>query len=125
MDERKAKVLTENALKFLKLKNTTVHVFVINEKAMKFLNRRFLGKRTATNVLSFEEPKGFPAAEGKICLGEVYLCPSYIKRKGEDIRFMAFHGILHLLGYNHETKGDRMKMHESETKFLAWLENKS
>ena len=125
MDEREIKILTEAALRFLKLKKTSADVFLVSEKSMKLLNRRFLGKRNPTNVLSFEEPKGFPSRKGWKHLGEVYLCPSYIKRKGEDIRFMAFHGILHLLGYNHETKGDRMKMRESETKFLAWLENKS
>ncbi|MBI2592733.1 MAG: rRNA maturation RNase YbeY [Candidatus Colwellbacteria bacterium] len=125
MSERDLRVLTKRALRFLKLKKTSVDVFLVSEKSMKFLSRRFLGKRTPTNVLSFEEPNGFPSRKGWKHLGEVYLCPSYIKRKGEDIKFMVFHGILHLLGYNHETKGDRMRMQKREMEFLSWLGSKS
>lgn len=125
MNEREARVLAKKALKFLKLKNTAIQIFLIDEKSMKFLNSHFLGKKTGTNVLSFPEPKNFPKMAPLKYLGEVYLCPSYIKRKKEDIRYMLIHGILHLTGYNHGTKGDRMRMQRRETKFLSWLGSKS
>ena len=83
---------------------------------------RFMKK----NVLAFPAPEGFPhpdIAGGKF-LGEIYLNPFYIKRKGEDLLFMLIHGYLHLLGYDHIKKGDRMAMERRERSLLALLRGK-
>lgn len=72
------------------------------------------------NVLSYEAPAHFsrPDVRGK-ALGEIYLNPSYIAHHGEDFDLMLVHGFLHLLGYDHKTERDRMKMEKRERVLLA------
>ena len=92
-----------------------VALFLLPSSAMHRLNRRWHGMDRATNVLSFPEPRGFvhpPRAQKPV--GEIYLCPSYIKARGQDMRFMIVHGILHLLGYDHIRRQDRARMERAE-----------
>jgi probable rRNA maturation factor len=74
------------------------------------------------NVLSFPTPKNFPRPDikGKI-LGEIYLNPLYIKKNKESLERMLIHGVLHLLGYDHKKKKDRIKMEKKETKLIKLL----
>lgn len=74
------------------------------------------------NVLSYEAPKHFPRPDvsGK-ALGEIYLNPKYISEHGEDFDLMLVHGFLHLLGYDHATERDRMKMEKREDVLLRRL----
>lgn len=78
------------------------------------------------NVLSYEAPKKFsrPDVSAKP-LGEIYLNPSYIAAHGEDVNLMLAHGFLHLLGYDHKRKGDRMKMEKKEDELLAQFKRRS
>src|SRR3989344_8708624 len=92
-----------------------IEVFLIDAKRMKRLNRQFLKKNQSTNVLSFLKPKNFPGTK----LGEVYLDPIYIAAHKEDLGYMLIHGILHVLGYDHVRKGDRIKMENKERKLLG------
>ncbi|MDP2704739.1 MAG: rRNA maturation RNase YbeY [bacterium] len=101
-------------------KDAEVDVYLIDEKKMRELNKKFRRHDTSTNVLSFEEPKGFPCPErhakrGGVKLGEIYLAPDYIERKEENIGHLVIHGILHLLGYTHEGVRDRIEMEKKET----------
>ncbi len=121
---REAKELelkAQKALKFLGRKNSAVSIFFVSDKFMRELVRQFLGKNSSTNVLSFPSPK-FPQVGKAEYLGEIYLNLSYITRHREDKKFMFVHGLLHLLGYNHKAKGDRIEMEHLEKRLLAWLE---
>ena len=75
-----------------------------------------------TDVLSFPAPKDFPRPDvnGEF-LGEIYLNPEYIKKAREDVFFMLTHGFLHLLGYNHKKRNDRIKMENKEKQLFAKL----
>lgn len=92
----------------------SVEVYLINGRRMRRLNRMFRKKDKSTNVLSFRKPKGFPGKE----LGEVYLDPAYIRNHKEDPDLMLVHGVLHILGYDHEKKSDRIKMEKREAELL-------
>ncbi len=103
-----------------------VALFLLPPAAMRRINRQWHHADRATNVLSFPEPRGFvhPPRVQK-ALGEIYLCPPYIKKHGQDIGFMVVHGILHLLGYDHMTLGDRARMERMERRMcrsigVAW-----
>lgn len=81
---------------------------------------RFMNK----NVLSFPAPKGFPRPDvkkGSKALGEIYLNPEYIEKNGENLVFMLIHGFLHLLGYDHKRKNDRIIMEKKEQQLLKKL----
>ena len=73
--------------------------------------------RDGFNVLSYPHSL-FPGPYRKKMLGIVYLDLDYIERRGEDAVFMLLHGILHLLGYGHVRKNDRIRMERQERRLL-------
>ena len=107
--------------------NAHLDVFLVSKRKMSAINRTHRGKNHSTNVLAFEPPCNFPvSSDPEIELGEIYLCPGHIKKHKEDIYHMLLHGILHLAGFNHENKSDRIKMEKTEEDLTAkWLSNKS
>lgn len=88
-------------LKLLKAK--TVTLVFLDPPQMKKINKQFRGKNKPTDVLSF-----FSAEEDSI--GEILFCPDVLKKQAKDqshsfeneFLYMLIHGLLHLLGYDHE-----------------------
>ena len=113
---KSAYILRKLARKLMKLldQKGTIEVYLIDSRRMRNLNKLFRKKNVSTNVLSFQKPKNFPGKE----LGEVYLDPVYIAAHKEDFALMLVHGVLHILGYDHETKSDRIKMEYKEAQLL-------
>lgn len=98
------KILTTKKLRNknrLKAKELTVVFLTAFE--MKKINFQFRKKNKATDVLSF--PVGDPD-----CIGELLMCPTVLLRQAEnfghsyeqELLTMFVHGLLHLLGYDHE-----------------------
>jgi len=113
-------------LETLDKEKTSVEIYLVGDKKMRSINRKHRGKDSSTNVLAFEMPAEFPNVNSDtLTLGEVYISPTYIQKHNEDINYMLLHGMLHLLGFNHENKSDRIKMEKIEEKFTKWLNNKS
>ncbi|MBI3045923.1 MAG: rRNA maturation RNase YbeY [Candidatus Harrisonbacteria bacterium] len=98
-------------------KKGTIEIYLIGSRRMKMLNKKFRGQDKATNVLSFQKPKGFPGTK----LGEVYLDTWYIRKHKESLELMLAHGVLHILGYDHEKRSDRIKMEKKERQLLSKL----
>ena len=112
--------------KILKKKNVSVEVYLAGNQKMRFLNKKFRRKDKSTDVLSFEEPKGFIYPKSKFKpIGEVYINVSSVKYQMSDIRCqmssLLIHGLLHLFGYNHKKKNDRIKMEKKERQILCSL----
>ncbi|MEK7549204.1 MAG: rRNA maturation RNAse YbeY [Patescibacteria group bacterium] len=96
-------------LKILKKKNLEVEIYLANNRMMRRLNKEFRGKDKTTTVLSFEEPQNFILPSSKFRkIGEIYLNISDVSRQ------LLVHGLLHLLGYDHKRKNDRIKMEKLE-----------
>lgn len=83
----------------------------VSDKKMQQINSQYRGKNKVTDVLSFEGEAGD--------LGELLLAPSQIERQAgehgfsfqQELAYMFIHGVLHLLGYDHESsKADELKM---------------
>lgn len=114
--KKEALVRIKKLQKILKQKGE-IEIYLVGNNRMKELNKQFLEKDRSTNVLSFAKPEDFPGSK----LGEVYLDPVYIKEKKEDFSLMLIHGILHILGYDHKKKSDRIKMEKKEQSLLEFL----
>lgn len=95
-----------------------VEVFLISDARMRFLNTKFRGKNTSTDILSFEYPREFPDAGSFKPLGEIYLNLSRIE-SGEKLLMLLTHGTLHLLGFVHGARGTREKMERAEGEVLS------
>ncbi len=99
--------------KILGLGDKYLEVYLVSDAFMK------------KNVLSFEASKDFPHPETKKYqpLGEIYLNPKYIQENNEDLTYMLVHGLLHLLGYDHKNKSDRMKMEAEEQRLCRAIKS--
>lgn len=91
------------------------------------LNRRYRGRDYATNVLSF--PAEFPSGVDLALLGDLVICAPVVAREaaeqGKPLRdhyaHLTIHGLLHLLGHDHDNAADAARMEKLEIRILAHL----
>lgn len=91
------------------------------------LNRTWRDRDYATNVLSF--PSAAPTDAPQEWLGDIVLCAPVIAREARTQRkrtrdhyaHMTVHGVLHLLGFDHERATDARAMERLERRILADL----
>lgn len=126
--EKKIKIAGLKILKNLKQDGVQAEIYLAGNQEMKFLNKKFRGKDKAADVLSFNEPKNFISPPSKFKkIGEVYLNMTNDQRPTTNdsrellvvSRRLLTHGLLHLLGYIHKKKNDRIKMEKIEQKLLG------
>jgi len=85
------------------------------------LNHEYRGRDKSTNVLSFD---GAPAALGDVVLAlETIAAEAEAQGKplADHVAHLVVHGVLHLLGYDHETQGQARSMERLEIEILAGL----
>jgi probable rRNA maturation factor len=89
-------------------------VSLVSMEEMADLQRRYLGDAEPTDVLSFTMDE-----EG--LLGDVVICPAVAERQRTDLaaelRLLLVHGILHLLGYDHDAEEERGAMWERQERY--------
>ena len=108
-----------------------VDITLTDDAAQRTLNRTWRGKDAPTNVLSFPAADpAMPAPPGApLLLGDVVLAYETVRREAADqkkpfedhLRHLVVHGVLHLLGYNHEDEADAAAMEAQEIAILAEL----
>ena len=76
-----------------------IGVSLVDRKEMVRLNRKYMGKRGATDVLSFPLEKEVGPDE-VMRLGDIVVC--LVEAKGQKITFLVKHAMLHLLGIHHK-----------------------
>src|SRR4029079_7926612 len=94
------------------------------------LNRNYRGKDTATNVLSFpfQRPPG-AESEDRTYLGDVVLAAETVLMEADErgierkhhLQHLVVHGLLHLLGYDHESDRGADEMERLEVDILATI----
>jgi probable rRNA maturation factor len=125
--------------------DTEVSLLFVDEETIAALNERFLGKQGPTDVLSFPiedeversgrspdqggtGPGSLSAETGRLLLlGDVVICPSIAARNAVDhgvslddeLALLVVHGILHLLGMDHELDEEAERMEQREQQLLA------
>ena len=106
---------------------TEVNIVLFDEPAGRGMNRQYRGKDHATNVLSFpHEPL---PGDSTGLLGDLVMCPPVITREaakqGKRLRdhyaHLTIHGVLHLLGYDHQTAAEAGRMESLEIRILAGI----
>ncbi len=102
-------------------------VRVVGQAQSRSLNARYRHKDKATNVLSFGGAG--PAPDGRLFLGELVICAPVVAREaltqGKTLEshwaHMMVHGVLHLLGFDHERRAEAAKMAAKEIQILDRL----
>ena len=94
-----------------------VSIAIVDDEAMRNLNRQFRKKNKTTDVLTFpaDESDADPNAKGRP-LGDIVISIDQARRQATEqkhslateVRYLVLHGILHALGYDHETDSGEM-----------------
>ncbi|MBW8858221.1 MAG: rRNA maturation RNase YbeY [Caulobacter sp.] len=100
-------------------------ILLADDDSVQVLNRDFRQKDYATNVLSFPSP---PNPEGQI--GDIVLAFGVCAREAAEqekplahhLQHLVAHGVLHLLGYDHQDDAEAQAMEAFEREILAGLD---
>ena len=106
-------------------------LLVADDERMRELNRTYRGMDKTTDVLSFPA-QDFAPPEMVRHLGDIVISYEQAARQARDLaqplvvelRFLLLHGVLHLLGYDHESDNGEMDAYQAElkTKLNQWFE---
>lgn len=114
-----------------------VSVNFISEEEIKTLNMNFRKVDKVTDVLSFPNLNKKPeqklaefsdeVIDGQLFIGDLVICRPQAKRQAKEyghslkreLCFLALHGLLHLLGYDHLEKEDEKLMQDTAEKILS------
>lgn len=91
---------------------TDLSIALVSDRQIRDLNDRFRGRDSVTDVLTFPGEPG----PGSVPMGDVVISVSTARRQAKreghsvpmEIRYLLLHGILHALGYDHETDDGEM-----------------
>jgi probable rRNA maturation factor len=124
VDEEGLRELAGDTLRGEGIERAELSVSFVDGVEMAELHERFMDQPGPTDVLSFplddaDEAKG---REGVRLLGDVVVAPTEAERNNPgdadgELRLLVVHGILHLLGYDHEEDGARTRMWERQERY--------
>ncbi len=106
-------------------KRGSADIFIVDEDEIRTANREHRNRDSGTDVLSFPAmPAGEAPADGY--WGDIVLCLSRARAQAEEyghtlqreLAFLTAHGLLHLLGYDHEREEEEMHMRKLQTLIL-------
>ena len=110
-----------------KLDNVIFNVIIVDNEKIHEINREYRGIDRETDVISFalEDDKTFNRTDFRI-LGDIYISLDKVKSQSEEyghsfkreLFFLALHGLLHLLGYDHMKKEDEIVMFGKQEEVL-------
>ena len=110
----------------------TVSIALVSDARVRALNRRYRGVNHTTDVLSFPStatPRPTSHGPQVFVLGDIVIARGVARRQAREAghseltewRVLALHGLLHLLGYDHERDGGRMRRAETRLRRRAGL----
>ena len=108
-----------------------VSIAIVDDESMRNLNRKFRKKNKTTDVLTFpaDDSDADPHAHGRP-LGDIVISIDQARRQATEqkhslateVRYLILHGILHALGYDHETDDGEMNALEVDVRAKVGLE---
>lgn len=130
VDEEFIRFIFDVTLGLVTQKNDSeIGVILTTDEQIQKMNQRYRGKDTTTNVLSFSN-SDIPDLNGNETdtnyLGDIYICYSVLIDEAKKLNISSkdrfaqlfVHGLLHLLGFDHETDSDAKKMEDLEDKIV-------
>jgi rRNA maturation RNase YbeY len=113
---------TRRALRAVDQRSAELSLALVGDAAMAELNERHRGKRGPTDVLSFSLLEGAHSAFRGALLGDVVIDVEQAARQArrarraldDELAKLMIHGVLHLLGHDHEEDGEASRMRAEE-----------
>ncbi|HWS39873.1 MAG TPA: rRNA maturation RNase YbeY [Arenimonas sp.] len=108
-----------------RIKFADIAIRIVDEKEGRALNKHYRGKDYATNVLSF--PAELPEGITLPLLGDLLICAPIVAKEAKaqnkilnaHYAHLTIHGVLHLLGLDHEDEHEAVAMEAIEREILA------
>ncbi len=115
VDEAGLVVLAVNTLLGESQGEVELSVSFVDEAEIEDLHVRYMHEEGPTDVLSFALGDDDEPRDGVRLVGDVVICPAVAARNnpddpGAELRLLLVHGVLHLLGYDHDDDADRAAM---------------
>lgn len=114
-----------------RIREADLAIRLVDDREGRSLNQHYRGKDYATNVLSFpaELPEGLPKGVKLPLLGDLVICAPVVAREAAEqdkplnahYAHLTVHGVLHLLGWDHEDDKEAEAMEQLERDILADL----
>ena len=112
-------------LDFFDIMKLDLEISFCSESQIRELNKKFRGKDSVTNVLSFPDQE--LEILSKKCIGELLICHNVLEREALEQEKRTFdhfihliiHSMLHIVGYGHENENDAILMESKEVEFLS------
>jgi probable rRNA maturation factor len=107
-----------------------VSIVIVDDEEITRLNRQYFHRNRPTNVISFPMSAGERGAINPQILGDVVISAETARHQAtaaggeteEEILFLMVHGILHLVGYDHDgSPAERRKMEVKEQELFSFL----
>jgi probable rRNA maturation factor len=124
INRRKIRAAILKILKILECADKEISINFVDDEKIKQLNKQYLGKNKATNVLSFSLREDEYGNINSQVLGDIVISVETAQKDAvygnltvdQEIDFLIIHGLLHLLGYDHEntTEKEANKMRQKE-----------
>jgi probable rRNA maturation factor len=113
LDLRRLRGRIKRILAALACPQADVSVIFVNDAEIRDFNRKYLARDSATNVISFSMREGEFSDVNPSLLGDIVISVDTALRDAEregisledELDYLLIHGILHLLGYDHERSG--------------------
>ena len=124
--------MAQRILDVLGCPEAELSITIVGDRSIRTLNRDYLGRDKATNVISFAMQEGEFGAINPEVLGDVVISADTAAREAEEagesflirLYFLLLHGILHITGYDHERSGEAeaARMEAKEKEIFALLQ---
>ncbi|OPX87072.1 rRNA maturation RNase YbeY [Pelotomaculum sp. PtaB.Bin117] len=106
-----------------------VSLVLVNDSYIRDLNLQYRGIDSPTDVLSFAMQEGEVLQGGEAMLGDLVISLPTARRQAEEyghsfqreVAYLTIHGVLHLLGYDHQQEDERRIMRQKEEELLVRL----
>jgi probable rRNA maturation factor len=105
--------------------DSELSIRLVNENEITQLHIKWMDLPGPTDVLSFpmDEMKPNSASNGPGVIGDIVLCPAFAEKNGkqslaDELQLLTVHGVLHLLGYDHEELEEEKQMFGLQEEYL-------
>lgn len=119
-----------HTLEVMDAKESIFTIIFVTPEEIHELNKQYRGVDRVTDVISFalEDAHDVSLTDVRV-LGDIYICIDRMKEQAieyghsetRELSFLTVHGLLHLLGYDHQTKEDEEVMFGLQRKILSDL----
>ncbi|MBW2631173.1 MAG: rRNA maturation RNase YbeY [Deltaproteobacteria bacterium] len=129
VDLPRIKHSSDKILRILENEDSEISLTFVDDAGITEINRQYLGRDYPTNVIAFSMNEGEFGDVNPNILGDIIISTETALRDAEagglsledELDYLIIHGVLHLLGYDHELPGEAKKMREKEKEIFFAL----